>query len=98
MPALPGAAPGCPRSDSDLELETLIKLHRVLVLKLSLEADGAPELLKLAKDLMKPVMDWARLQEKRKDRALAEQKHRDQLEAQKAAREPGDPGQPKAAA
>ena len=69
------------------ELETLIKLHRVLILKFSLEAEVAPELLKLAKDLMRPVMDWARLQEQCKRRELAELKYRDQVEAQKAARD-----------
>jgi len=67
------------------ELETLIKLHRVLVLKFSLEAETAPELLKLVKDLMKPVMDWAELQEKGKQRELAEQRHREQMAARKAA-------------
>lgn len=76
----PAAAPACARPDADLQLETLIKLHRVLVLKLSLEADARPELLKLAKDLMKPVLDWARLHEKRQDRALAEQERRDQAQ------------------
>jgi hypothetical protein len=69
------------------ELETIIRLHRVLVLKLSVEAEGAPAMLKLTSDLMKPLMDWARLEEKRKEVALAEQKHRDQMEAQRAERE-----------
>jgi hypothetical protein len=73
------------------ELETLIKLYRVLILKFSLEANVAPELFKLVCDLMKPVMDWARLQEKRKERELAEQKHRDRIEA-KTARETKDDG------
>ncbi len=72
------------------ELETIIKLHRVLVLNLSLEAEQAPELLKLVKDLMKPIMDWAQLQEKSRQRELAEKK----LEAQNALRarqaNPGD--------
>jgi hypothetical protein len=66
------------------ELETLIKLYRVLILKFSLEAQVAPELFRLVTDLMKPVMEWARLQEKRRERELAEQKYRDQAEAQKA--------------
>jgi hypothetical protein len=69
------------------ELETLIKLYRVLILKFSLEAEVAPGLFRLANDLMKPVLDWARLQEKRKERELAEQKYRDKVEAQKAARD-----------
>jgi hypothetical protein len=67
------------------QVATLIKLYRVLVLKICVEAAGAPTLLKLANDLMRPVMEWARLEEKRKERELAEQKYRDQLE--KAARE-----------
>jgi hypothetical protein len=69
------------------ELETLIKLYRVLILKFSLEAEVAPALFRLANDLMKPVLDWARLQEKRKERELAEQKYRDLVEAQKVDRE-----------
>jgi hypothetical protein len=69
------------------ELETLIKLHRVLILKFSAEAEFAPELLKLAKDLMKPVMDWARLEEQSKRRELAGRKCHDAVEAEKAARD-----------
>ena len=63
------------------ELETLIKLYRVIILKLSLEADVAPELLNLANDLMKPVIDWARLEEKRKEREFAEKRRHDELAA-----------------
>ena len=78
------------------ELETIIQLHRVLVLKLSAEAQGAPELLKLVNILMKPLLDWARLEESRKERELAEKKYRDQLEAQQAGKqeEQRDPDQP----
>ena len=54
------------------ELETLIKLHRVLILKSSLEAETAPQMLKLVSDLMKPALEWARLQEKLKEREQAE--------------------------
>jgi hypothetical protein len=67
------------------QLETLVKLYRVLVLKLCVEAQEAPTLLKLANELMRPVLEWARLEEKRKERELAEQKYRDQVE--QAARE-----------
>ena len=70
------------------QLETLIKLYRVLVLKICVEAEGAPSLLKLANELMRPVLEWARLEEKRKERELGEQKYRDQVE--KAAREKCD--------
>lgn len=69
-------------------LDTLIKLYRVIILKLSVEANVAPGLLKLVNDLMKPVIDWARLEEKRKEREFAELKHRDQL-AQAAAEKAG---------
>lgn len=68
------------------ELETLIKVHRALILNLSVQAEATPDFLKLVKDLMKPVMDWAQLQEKRRQQELAEQKYRDQVEAQKATR------------
>jgi hypothetical protein len=69
------------------ELETLIKLYRVIILKLSVEANVAPELLKLVNDLIKPVLDWARLEEKRKEREFAEQRYRAQAAAQEASRE-----------
>jgi hypothetical protein len=69
------------------ELETLIKVHRMLVLKLSAQTDTNPDAVRQITALMKPVMDWARLLEQRKERELAEQKYRDQLAAQKAERE-----------
>ena len=66
------------------ELETIIKLHRVIILQLSAQMDARPEATRLAMALMKPVMDWARLQEQRRERELSEQKYRDQMAAQKA--------------
>ena len=60
------------------ELETILQLHRILVLKLTAEAQAAPELLKWVGLLMKPLMEFARLEETRKRRELAEQKYRDQ--------------------
>ena len=73
------------------ELETILRLHRVLVLKLSAEAQGAPKLLRLSNLLMKPLMDWARLEESRKQRELAEQKYRDERAALEAAQEKEQP-------
>ena len=67
------------------ELETIIKLHRVLVLRLSGEAEAIPDHFKLVSSLMKPLMEWAQLEERRKQRELAEQKYRDELAAQQAA-------------
>ena len=83
----------CERIETELrkhpapELEMMIKLHRVFMLDLALKPDLSPEWLKLANALMKPALDWARLEEKRKDRELAEKKHRDQLEAAKETRQ-----------
>jgi hypothetical protein len=71
------------------ELETIIKLHRVLVLRLSADAQAVPALLQWVTALMKPVMDWARLEEKRRERELAEQKYREQAAARLAAKEKG---------
>jgi hypothetical protein len=69
------------------ELDVLIKVHRVLVLKLSLEAEADPRLVGLVKDLMKPVLDYARLEELRRTRELAERKYADRCAAEEAARQ-----------
>lgn len=68
------------------ELESLIKLYRMFVLRFCSEAQDAPEAFALASSLMRPVMEWARLEEKRKQRELAEQKHRDELAARQEAK------------
>jgi hypothetical protein len=67
------------------ELELLIKLHRTLILDLCTQATESPALLSRVADLMKPVLGWAALEEKRRIRELAEQKYRDLVAAQKAA-------------
>jgi hypothetical protein len=74
-------------------LETIIKLYRVLVLKLSAELQARPEKLALINSLIKPVLDWERLEEKRKDRELEQQKYRDQLAAKEAERTKNQAGQ-----
>jgi hypothetical protein len=66
-------------------LETIVELYRVLVLKLSGELQAQPQTLTLINALMKPVLDWERLEEKRKDRELEQQKYRDQQAAREAA-------------
>jgi hypothetical protein len=65
------------------ELDTLIKVYRVLILKLSAEAQANPDQLKLAISLMKPVLDWERFENARRARERAEEKER---ETQQAAR------------
>jgi hypothetical protein len=67
------------------ELETIIKLHRTLVLSLCGQAQAMPERFALVSALMKPVMEWARLEEKRNQRKWTEQKSRDEAAARQAA-------------
>ncbi len=63
-----------------------MKLQRAILLKLSMAATTAPELLKLVVQLSKPVLDWAQIEERRKARRFAERKYREQSAAQQAAR------------
>ncbi len=55
-------------------LETLIKLHRVLILQLSTQASADPALLELVSAAMKPVMEFAKLQTKQEENALLRSK------------------------
>lgn len=50
------------------ELETLLKLHRVLILQLTLNAADSSDRLTVAQELMRPLMQWAQLEEKRRAR------------------------------
>jgi hypothetical protein len=45
------------------EIETLVKLHRVLILKLSTQGNADPELLELVNRMMKPVVQFERLKQ-----------------------------------
>ncbi len=67
------------------ELEVLMKFYRVLVLKACGEAQAAPERLAFFSALMKAILEWARLEEKRKQRELAEQKYLDEVSARQTA-------------
>jgi hypothetical protein len=60
-------------------LETIIKLQRVLIMKLSVQANADPALIELVAKLTKPTMEFAKLQEKRREMELAEAKYRDQV-------------------
>ncbi len=66
------------------ELDAIMRLHRMIILKLSVQAEVRPQLWDVLKDLMKPVMDWARLKEQQKEREFSEQKYREQLAAETA--------------
>jgi hypothetical protein len=68
------------RQDPAPEIETIIKLYRILVLTLSAEVRAVPELRHLVTALMRPVMEWARIEEKRKDRE--QEQHRAQPQEQ----------------
>jgi hypothetical protein len=65
------------------QLETLISLHRVLVMKLSTQAAVDPAMIELVTALMKPVMEWAKLKTKQDELSLAREKF--QFDAAKAA-------------
>jgi hypothetical protein len=67
--------------------KTLIKLHRLLVLKALVQPEEGHKLAKVASDLIKPVLDQAALEERAKTRRLAEKKYRDLVAAQKASLE-----------
>ncbi len=63
---------------------TLIKLHHLLVLRAQLRTEKDPKLLKLAGDLIRPVLEDVRINERAKTHRLAEKKYRDLVAAQKA--------------
>ena len=60
------------------ELETLIKLHRVLILQLSTQGNADPEFLKLADQLMRTAMEFVsgqtKFRQKERELNLAEEK------------------------
>jgi DNA-binding phage protein len=60
------------------ELETLIKLHRVLILQLSTQGNANPEFLKLADQLMRTAMEFVsgqtKANHKERELRLAEEK------------------------
>jgi hypothetical protein len=67
------------------ELDTLLKLHRVLAFRLTTGTDEDTASLRAMANILRPLLAWAALEEKRRDRAFAKQKYREQLEIQKAA-------------
>jgi hypothetical protein len=62
-------------------LETLIKLHRMLVMNLAGAMRAKPNAgdMRLLTSLMKAVMEFGRIEEKRADRAFAETKYQESL-------------------
>jgi hypothetical protein len=56
------------------EMDTLISLLRVLILQFSTQASANPELVNMIGGLLRPVLVWAKLQDKAKDRELVERR------------------------
>lgn len=56
------------------EIETLLKLHRVLILKLSTQAELDPKLLGLVNQMMRPVLDMMKLQTAMQELHLSQEK------------------------
>jgi hypothetical protein len=56
------------------EVETLIALHRTLVLKLSTQANLDPAMFKVVGSLMDRVLEWEKERGKKEDRSLARAK------------------------
>jgi hypothetical protein len=67
------------------ELETIIKLHRVLALQLATTAAADPAMIELAERATKMAMEFAKIQDRRRELELSEQKYRDQVAERKAA-------------
>ena len=65
------------------ELETIIKLHRVLALQFATRANVDPTMLEMSERASKMAREFAKLEEKRGERALAEAKYRDQVAERK---------------
>lgn len=63
--------------------ETLVELHRVLIFNLLSQPGVEAATLAQVQALMKPVLEWERLEERRKSRELAERKYQDQQEAER---------------
>jgi hypothetical protein len=69
---------------------TLINLHRVLVLKLSNEANGlTPAMVHLATSALRPLLDWQQLEDKRRELELEEKEEKLAAEEKAATNEGG---------
>ena len=75
------------RDNPDPHIEALLRNFRLIIAELTVQGDIDPEKIKLIPVLMSPVMEYARLTEKRREIELAENKYRDHVAAQKAALE-----------
>ena len=67
------------------ELATIIKLHRVLAMQFATAGASSPEMLELSERATRMALEFAKLEEKRAERELAEQKYRDLVAERKRA-------------
>jgi hypothetical protein len=75
------------KDNPDPHIEALLRNFRLIIADLTVAGVVDPEKFKLIPMLMGPVMDYAKLTEKRREIELAESKYRDHVAAQKAALE-----------
>ena len=61
------------------ELETIIRLHRVLAMQFATAGASNPEMIEMSERATKMALEFAKLNEKRAERELTEQKYRDQV-------------------
>jgi hypothetical protein len=67
------------------ELATIIKLHRVLAMQFATAGSSSPALLEVSERATRMALEFAKLEEKRAARELAEQKYRDLVAERKRA-------------
>jgi len=67
------------------ELETIIKIHRVLALQFATRANVDSTMLEMSERASRMALEFAKLAEKRAERELAESKYRDQVAERKRA-------------
>jgi hypothetical protein len=65
-------------------IDTLLKVHRVLVLKLNNQANADPKLIALASSAFKPLFEWTRIDMKREELEDAKLERRNEADLKRA--------------
>ena len=66
-------------------IDTLLKVHRVLILKLNNQANADPKLMDLASSAFKPLFEWARIDLKKEELEDAKLERRNEADLKRAA-------------
>ena len=66
-------------------IDTLLKVHRVLLLKLNNQANVDPKLIDLASSAFKPLFEWARIDMKKEELEDAKLERRNEADLKRAA-------------